>query len=1127
MKSSGLLEERRRRAVRTAVRLTLLCVLVPLVLAATSSVPAASSSPAAVSDPSDVYEVRSIPTREFGVPHPTGLAHIPTDGSLVVAGSRGKRTRLVRLTLYEDLVGSLGVRKLSSPSSLSFDPTSGRLAAFDAKGQLALASPGDRTVPSSTRRGHTGLLPVGDPRAAVFDPKRKAWYVLDGREGAIVRDAARGGGRPLRIALDIPGARSLRGLAYNPGDGLLYVTSPADARLYALDGSGRVRKVYSLKQLRLRDARAILFAPSADPTDDAAAQHLYIADAGGHAGAGRIVEATLAPAISFAATTVSGTWIKTIDTSQYSPPSPDPAGITYVAATDQFLISDSEVDEMAIYQGKNLFTATRSGSGTGTGTTLAFSEEATGIGHDPATNTLFISDDDHDRIYVDAPGPDSVHGTADDQVSSVNTAAFGSADAEGVEFDPATGHLFIADGVALEVYRIDPVNSVFGDGNDVVTHFDVGQYGARDAEGIGIDPQRGLLLVVDPSTKSIYELTKNGTLIRIIDCRGIPTTNRAYAGVTMAPTSNPNDEPTRLNFWIVDRQVDNGTDPNENDGKLYEVSAPSADTPPTVSVTAPAEGATVSGTVNVEASASDNAGVTQVAFAVGGTSIGTDTNGADGWSVPWNSTTVADGARTVTATATDTIGQIASDSNGVIVDNTPPAVTVTSPAAGATVSGTITVQANASDARGITQVAFSIDGTNIGTDTNGTNGWSVPWSTTTVANGAHTVTATATDTTGHTASYSISVTVNNVVSSPVVTITAPAGGAKVSGNLVVTASAVSGTSITQVAFSVDGASLGTDTNGADGWSVSWNTTMVADGAHTLAATATDTLGQTGSDSNGVTVDNTAPTVSIVAPAPGAVVEATISVEALATDAGSVASVQFFVGAVSIGTDSNGSDGWAMPWNTTTVADGAHNLTATARDAAGNASTSPPVQVTVNNPTLVVLSRPIGVGVDDADELQSGSVRRANGDLELGTDQGVPTTVGLRFTGVTIPQGATITRAYVQFTTDENGKNATSLVIRAESSDNSAAIATTAFNISSRPRTTASTAWSPPKWQGVGTAGPAQQTPDLSAVMQELVNRPGWATGNALMIIVTGSGRRTAESFEGGPRPVLHVEYTVD
>lgn len=278
--------------------------------------------------------------------------------------------------------------------------------------------------------------------------------------------------------------------------------------------------------------------------------------------------------------TVTGTHVQTIDTSLYGPPSPDPAGIAYVAAQDGFVISDSEVDEMSIYLGANLFTATRTGSGRGTGTTVGFSKEPSGLGYNPANGTLFVSDDDRDRIYVDRPGPDGLHGTTDDSVTSFSTSAFGSHDPEGVEYDPQSGHVFISDGSGIEIYDVNPVNGVFGDGDDAVTHFDVAQFGSRDPEGLGLDPERNVLLVVDPSTKFIYELTRRGTLLRIIDCHGIPGTNRLYASVTMAPSSDPGDDPSRLNYWIVDRQADNGTDPLENDGKLYEVSAPPGPMPP-------------------------------------------------------------------------------------------------------------------------------------------------------------------------------------------------------------------------------------------------------------------------------------------------------------------------------------------------------------------------------------------------------------------------------------------------------------------------------------------------------------------------------------------------------------------
>ncbi|HYF12331.1 MAG TPA: Ig-like domain-containing protein, partial [Actinomycetota bacterium] len=696
------------------------------------------------------------------------------------------------------------------------------------------------------------------------------------------------------------------------------------------------------------------------------------------------------PAAAQTATTVTGTHVQTLHTSLYGPPSPDPSGIVYESATDRFLISDSEVDEMTIYQGKNLFSGTRTGPGSGTGTTYAFSREPSGIGYNPANRTLFVSDDDRDRIYIDRPGTDGVHGTADDSVTSFSTSLFGSTDPEDVEYDPASGHLFVSDGSGVEIYDVDPVNGVFGDGNDIVTHFDVAKYGSRDAEGLGIDLDRNLLLVVDPSTKSIYELTKAGALVRIIDCRGIPGTNRNLADVTVAPTSSPSDHPSRLNYWIVDRQVDNDTDPTENDGKLYEVSAPSADSPPAVTVTAPSEGATVSGTVAVEASATDDRGVTQVEFSVDGSSIGTDTNGADGWSVPWNTTLVADGTHTVTARASDALGQTGTDSNNVVVDNvaTPPTVSVTSPAEGATVSGTVLVQASASDDEGVTEVAFSVDGAAIGTDTDGTNGWSA----------------------------------------------------------------------------------------------SWDTLTELDGAHVVTATATDTSGSTSTDSNAVNVDNTPPVVAVSSPLSGATVSGTTPVEATASDNTAVASVQFFADGASIGTDTSPTGGWSVSWDTTRVGDGAHTLTATAKDAAGHTTTSAPVVVNVDNPDTAVLDIPVSTGSDDAFEWSDGKISRTGGDLELGFDtpKGMATTTGVRFAGVSVPRGATITRAYVQFQADEKNTTAASLTVHAQSADNAAGFTSTAFSISSRPRTATSATWAPPSW-AAGAAGAAQQTSDLSAV----------------------------------------------
>ncbi|MFT5142970.1 MAG: hypothetical protein ACI80V_001015 [Rhodothermales bacterium] len=60
----------------------------------------------------------------------------------------------------------------------------------------------------------------------------------------------------------------------------------------------------------------------------------------------------------------------------------------------------------------------------------------------------------------------------------------------------------------------------------------------------------------------------------------------------------------------------------------------------------------------------------------------------------------------------------------------------------------------------------------------------------------------------------------------------------------------------------------------------------------------------------------------------------------------------------------------------------------------------------------------------------------------------------------------------------------------------------------------------------GPAGSDQETPDLKALVQEIVNRSGWGSGNSMAFIITGSGERTAESYEGSSSkaPLLRVTW---
>jgi hypothetical protein len=191
----------------------------------------------------------------------------------------------------------------------------------------------------------------------------------------------------------------------------------------------------------------------------------------------------------------------------------------------------------------------------------------------------------------------------------------------------------------------------------------------------------------------------------------------------------------------------------------------------------------------------------------------------------------------------------------------------------------------------------------------------------------------------------------------------------------------------------------------------------------------------------------------------------------------------------------------------------------------------------------VVSRTIIAAEDDVEELLDtnvGLMDHGSSDLELATD-GPPeprTFIGLRFTNITIPPNTTISNATVQFTVDQTDTDTeadTDVRFYGEKSPNAGVFTTTAFNLTSRPKTTASVLWNDiPSWTVPFQSGPDQRSPNLAPIIQEIVNQPGWASGNALAIFIApdpiedNTGERTAGSFEEGqPQsmpPVLNITF---
>jgi O-glycosyl hydrolase len=187
--------------------------------------------------------------------------------------------------------------------------------------------------------------------------------------------------------------------------------------------------------------------------------------------------------------------------------------------------------------------------------------------------------------------------------------------------------------------------------------------------------------------------------------------------------------------------------------------------PPTVSLSAPSSGATLSGTTTLSANAADNAGVAGVKFKVDGTDVDTEDLSSP-YSVQWNTAGTTSGSHQLTALARDAAGNTATSAavtvtvNNAAGDTQAPTVSVTAPANGATVSGSIAVSANAADNVGVIGVQFRLDGNSLGAEDTSAP-YSVSWTTTATTNGAHQLTATARDAAGLTAIATHSVTVSN------------------------------------------------------------------------------------------------------------------------------------------------------------------------------------------------------------------------------------------------------------------------------------------------------------------------------------------------------------------------------
>lgn len=282
----------------------------------------------------------------------------------------------------------------------------------------------------------------------------------------------------------------------------------------------------------------------------------------------------------------------------------------------------------------------------------------------------------------------------------------------------------------------------------------------------------------------IWTTTKGGGYAALSGTSGsAPLTAGVYALMLAA---NPKLAPSTLDSILFKTAVDHGTSDYDIQYGWGRVDAAAAvsqarqttvvdTTAPSVSIGSPTAGSKVGGLVPVSVSGTDNVGVTRVELWVNGALYASDI--ASPYAFSWDAATVADGSNTLQAKAYDAAGNVGSSASVTLTvanDTIPPTVTITNPASGAVVSGSVGISVTATDNNKVSQVSLLVDGKQValsyGSQLSYT--WSTSTATTTSAGSkskknktaiqsgtSHTITATALDPAGNKGTASVTVTV--------------------------------------------------------------------------------------------------------------------------------------------------------------------------------------------------------------------------------------------------------------------------------------------------------------------------------------------------------------------------------
>ncbi len=378
-----------------------------------------------------------------------------------------------------------------------------------------------------------------------------------------------------------------------------------------------------------------------------------------------------------------------------------------------------------------------------------------------------------------------------------------------------------------------------------------------------------------------------------------------------------------------------------------------------VFITSPTANTTVTGTRWVDVWVEGVSGTANVfTLSVGGVAVASATSAGRHVTLPWDTTRTPNGPRTLVAQVRDAANNGGQDTRAFTVQNASggPTASFTSPAAGATVTGTVTVGLAASGGTAPYTYRLTLDGTPVFATTTSATAAAYTWNTMTATNGNHNLGLTVTDAAGVSATATRAVAVANGAALGA-SFTSPAAGATVTGTVSVGLAAGGGSAPYTYRLTIDGAQVFTTTTGTTAATFTWNTTTASNGGHSLGLTVTDSTGASATATRAVTVSNTTGTLRIflTTPVAGSTVSGTVWVNVWVEGAAAGAKAYTMtVGGATLWTENSSATHVTLPWTTTSTPNGQQTLVVAVRDAGGNTG-SGSVVVTVQNGT----SPPLG------------------------------------------------------------------------------------------------------------------------------------------------------------------------